>query len=315
MERGDAGRSGGMWLLSYGVTAGAVLCGRFGWVSALLGGAFGALVCRLCRGRGNIPAPVRWLQTLWLAVPLCVAANGASSLFPAAGSLYVPAVVLGLAWLLSRHSRRGVLCCCAIAGFFVLAAFGVVALFCLPDLRLQWLRPSFSWPETLAALAVGSGGMLLAQADREANPGPGWRWSAALAPAILAALVSGCLSWPLAARQASAFYTLSRAVSLFGVAERFEALIAACLTLGLCSACTLLLRAARGGDGIRAVLAISGLALTRVPVPPLAASAGTAVLWILLPLIFGKNTVDKAPRPWYYHRAREKNFEKDEKSS
>ncbi len=312
MDRGDPGRSGGMWLFSFGLTAGAVLCGRFGWLPALLGGTAGALVCRLCRDRQEPPAAVRAVQTLWLAVPLCVAANGAQALFPAGSdSLYVPSVVLGLAWLLSRHSRQGVRCCCAIAGFFVLGALGVVAVFCLPDLCLRWLRPSFSWQEVLAALAVGSGGMLLARADQEAKPGPTWRGAAALAPAALAALVSGCLSRPLAARQPSAFYTLSRAVSLFGVAERFEALIAACLTLGLCSACTLLLCAARGGDGQRALLSLTALALTRLPLPPLIASAGTVVLWVLTPLFFGRKTVDNGGPPCYYHQARKKTLKKE----
>ena len=307
MTGNDADRSAGLWLLSFSATTGAVLCGRVGWLPALLGGGLAALAYRFRLGRGRAPAAIWVVQTLWLAVPLRVAANGAAALFPAGGqSLYVPAVALGLGWLLCRHARGGVLACCAVAGFFVLGALGAVSLCAIPDLRLRWLYPAFSWGEVLIALAAGSGGMLLAEAIPAIRPGPGWRLAAALAPAAISALAVGCLSRPLAARQASAFYTLSRAVSLFGVAERFEALIAACLTLGICSACALLLRAACGGKTVRALLAAGALVLTRLPVPEVAAAAGTVFFWGVLPGIFAA----KHEKP---HS--EKKSKKDEKSS
>ncbi|MBR5430075.1 MAG: hypothetical protein IK116_06055 [Firmicutes bacterium] len=277
-------RSGGMWLLCFGVTAGAALCGRFDWLSALAGGVLGALACR-CDSRTH--TPLRVLQALWLAVPLCVGAQSARALFPdVAGSMYVPAVVLAMAWLLAQQSRGGLLACCAVVGFFVLGAVGIVSLCAVPKLTLRWLRPVPTLDGFLCALAIGAGGMLLAACGEE--PGPGWRWSALLAPAILSALAGGCLSRPLAARQASAFYTLSRGVSLFGVAERFEALIAACLTLGLCSACALILRAGRAllGSDWAILLIPAALALCLFPIPGLCMAAGTVVFWVILPALW-----------------------------
>ena len=303
----DADRSAGLWLLSCSASMGAMLCSRFGWLPALLGGGLGAVGFHLRMRGGEVPTAVRLLQTLWLAVPLSVAAKGATALFPAGGpSLYVPAVVLGLGCLLCCHERSGVLACCAVAGFFVLTALGIVALCSLADLHPAWLRPEFSWVQLLSALAVGSGGMLLAEAAPATRPGPGWRCAAALAPAVLSALAAGGLSRPQAARQASAFYTLSRAVSLLGVAERFEALIAACLTLGACSACTLLLRAACGGNRTRALLASVALILVRSPLPELPAAAGTVLLWGIIPAIFSKNRGKSNNR---------KKLKKEEKSS
>ena len=272
-----------MWLLCFGVTAGAALCGRFDWLSALLGGVLAALACRYA----GTPRALRVLRALWLAAPLCMGAKAAQALFPdVAGSLYVPAVVLALAWLMARQSRNGLLACCAVVGFFVLGAVGIVSVFSLPKLSLRWLRPAPTFDGFLCALAVGSGGMLLAECGE--RPGPGWRWSALLAPAILSALAGGCLSRPLAARQTSAFYTLSRGVSLFGVAERFEALIAACLTLGLCSACALILRAAREllkSDWSILLLPIA-LSLCIVPIPGPWIAAGTVLLWVVIPALW-----------------------------
>ena len=279
-------RSGGMWLLCFGVTAGAALCGRFDWLSALAGGALGALACRVS-AKGQLPRALGVLQALWLAVPLCVGARSAQALFPdVSGSLYVPAVVLALAWLMARQSRGGLLACCAVVGFFVLGAVGIVFLCALPKLTLRWLKPGLAIDSFLCAMAIGAGGKLLAACGEK--PGPGWRWSALLAPAMLSALAGGCLSRPLAARQASAFYTLSRGVSLFGVAERFEALIAACLTLGLCSACALILRAGRAllGSDWAILLIPAALTLCFVPIPGLWMAAGTAVFWVILPAIW-----------------------------
>ncbi len=289
-------RSGGMWLLSCMTAAGAALCGRFDWLSALGAGALGALLCS--RVRGRTPRALRTLRVVWLALPLSVLIQTARDLFPdAAGSLYVPAVVLALAWLLAKQPRGGLLACCAVVGFFVLGAVGLVAAFSLPKLTLRWLRPELTLNGFLCALAIGSGGMLLLETGE--RPGPGWIRSAYLAPAVLSALAGGCLSYPLAARQASAFYTLSRGVSLFGVAERFEALIAACLTLGLCSACALLLRTAR--DALRsdwaALLVPAALGLCFVPVPGVYISVGTSLLWVVLPAIFTqKRTCKKLPK-------------------
>ncbi|MBR4132454.1 MAG: hypothetical protein IKT99_05700, partial [Oscillospiraceae bacterium] len=56
-------RSGGMWLLCFGVTAGAALCGRFDWLSALAGGALGALACRVS-AKGQLPKALGVLQAL-----------------------------------------------------------------------------------------------------------------------------------------------------------------------------------------------------------------------------------------------------------
>lgn len=276
-------RSGGMWLLSFCVTAGTALCGSFDWLSALAGGVLGALAARLARDG----TPLRVLRVLWLAAPLSVGAQSARALFPdVSATPYVPVVVLALAWLLACQPRSGLLACCAVAGFFVLGAVGVVSLFSLPKLTLRWLIPAPSLNGFLCALAIGSGGTLLTECGEQ--PGPRWRWSACLTPAVLSALAGGCLSYPLAARQASAFYTLSRGVSLFGVTERFEALIAACLTLGLCSACALLLWAARRalGSDWAFLLIPAALGLCFFPIPGAYIALGTALLWVVFPTFF-----------------------------
>lgn len=295
-------RSGGMWLLSFAVTAGAALCGRMGWLSALVGGLVGIAVyeLKLRLPEGHTPGLIRALQVLWLAVPLAVFANTARDLFPdASNEIYVPLVVLALSWLLARHPRDGVLACCVIVGFFLLTAVAVVCVFSSPGIQWRWLKPSFDWVEALTAFSIVGGGMLLSVAMPGAKPGKLWRWIAFVSPAVLAALVAGCLSAPLAQQQDAAFYTLSRSISLFGVVERFEALVASCLTLGLCSACALMLHAARqmlserGQNGVTAFLCLAALGGSFLSISPVIPAVGTVLFWVLLPFIKNKKKVEK----------------------
>ena len=294
MNERSQNRSGGMWLLSFAVTAGAALCGHMSWLPTLVGG-LGAILLyelRLKRPVGKVPGLIAALQVLWLAVPLAVFAAVARDLFPdASNEVYVPLVVLALSWLLARHPRDGVLACCVIVAYFLLAAVAVVCVFSLPGLQWRWLSPSFDWMEALTALAFAGGGMALSSAVPGVKPGKLWRWIAFLCPAVIAAVVAGSLSEPLARQQDAAFYTLSRSISLFGVVERFEALVASCLTLGLCSACALLLHAARqlipskGRDGVTAFLCLAALGGTFLRISPMIPVLATILIWVLLPLI------------------------------
>ena len=280
-----------MWLLSTFVTMGAVLCGQLDWCSALVGSAAGFLLYSIVRTAGRLPRLMRAMQVLWLAVPLGVAAAGAAALFPdASNPFYVPAVVLALSWLLARQEREGVLACCTVVGFFVLAAVAIVVIFASPDLQWSWLSPSFHWENALLALTLGAGGMLLCEICPEGKPTLPWRIAGFLAPVLLCALTAGCLSPALAMRQESAFYTLSRSISVFGVVERFEALIAACLSLGIGSACAMMLHCARqllpqkGRDGVTAVLCLAALFGSVLSISWAILAGGTAILWLVFPL-------------------------------
>lgn len=302
MREESLNRSGGMWLLSFCVTAGAALCGHMSWLSALAGG-IGAILLyelRLKQPEGQVPGWIKALQVLWLAVPLGVLAAVARELFPdASNGVYVPLVVLALAWLLARHPRDGVLACCVIVAYFLLAAVAVVWVFALPGLQWHYLLPSFDWLESAMALSIASGGMALLTAVPGVKPGRAWRWVAFLCPVGIAAVVAGNLSRPLAAQQPGAFYALSRSISLFGVVERFEALVASCLTLGLCSACALLLHAARqlipskGRDGLTAFVCLAALCGSFLRLSPLIPVTGTILVWVLLPLIKNRKKMKK----------------------
>ncbi len=311
----------GMWLASFGICAGAILCGRLDWCSALASGIVLILLYWIDFRFKFPPTAVRILQTVWLVIPLYVCGRASAALFPDAGyPLYVPGIVLGLGWLLAERPGDGVRACCALIGYFVLAAVGIVSVFSATDLRWQWLKPSFSWEKLLIALSIGCGGMLVRTVYPQAKLKRSWCVAAFLTPTILSAIALGCLSPQLCVEEESAFYTLSRSISLFGVVERFEALIAACLTLGLCSVAALLFRAAgilcgRYARQTCAILFLSALGLICRPIAVEVCAIGTILIWIVLPVIFSlKNKKGLTRRIRYArirkHSAREKNLKK-----
>ena len=307
MPRESNPRAAGAWGLSFAVTAAVTVCAGLDWLSVLLGSA---LALALSRWRPAVPG---MLQLLWLPALLWVAGQSAGALFPDAQTgVYVPVVTLALAWLLARRAREAALACCAVVSFFVLGAVGFVLLLALPDVQLRWLAPRLQWEHVLLALAVGCGGPLLRAAVPDARPGLRWRAAGALAAPAAAAVTCGCLSPELARGQQLAFYTLSRSISLFGVVERFEALVASCVCMGCCTAAALILSALREGlrphcgetarDGWTLAAAALAALTPALPISSGVFLTATLILWVLLPLgtqlvVAGKQRKEKMQKP------------------
>jgi len=290
MAREPSARAAGAWELTFFLTAAATVCAGLDWLSVLIGCGASLLLCLLPERR---VVQVPRLALVWLPALLWVVARAAGALFSDAGNgSYVPAVVLALGWLLARRPRQAALACCAVLSFFVAAAAAVVLIFALPDVRLAHLAPQFSWQQCLVAFAVGCGPWLLRSAVGERSPG-GFSAAGHLLLPVTAAVVCGVLSPELARGEQVPFYTLSRSISLFGVVERFEALVAACVCMGCCSAAALILRAARtllpGDEKLRdwltAAACVGVVLCPKLPLPSAIFTAVTAILWVGLPCI------------------------------
>lgn len=281
-------RAAGAWELTAFLTAAATVCAGLDWLSVLVGAAASLLLCLLPGRRiGRIPR----LALLWLPVLLWVVARAAGALFPESGNgWYVPAVALALGWLLARQPGRAVLACSAILCYFVLAAVAVVLVFALPDVRLIHLTPRFSWQQALVAFASGCGAWLLRTATGERSPVGCSAISHLLLP-LTAVVVCGVLSPQLARGKVIAFYALSCSISLFGVLERFEALMAACVFLGCTSTAALILRAGRvllpcgevSRDWLTAAACTAVIFCPSLPLPSMLFTSVIAILWVIVP--------------------------------
>ena len=117
-----------------------------------------------------------------------------------------------------------------------------------------------------------------------------------LAGAGVSLLTAGVLSPAVATNIQGAFFEMIRGISILGVAERFEAVVAAAMTLGWFCLLSLLLTAAghlgetlhqgwgRPTVWLTALLAAAGQAWAR-EVSPWFSALGALVFWCLLPLL------------------------------
>ena len=109
---------------------------------------------------------------------------------------------------------------------------------------------------------------------------------------VLSLFTVGTLSQGVAETVSWPFYESGKSLSIFGVAERFEAFISVASTMGYFALYSLLLSAlghmaqhtfGRGKAGIICGAAASGVFMLLPALPPVVVSMGVLTLWILLP--------------------------------
>ena len=230
------------------------LCCRVSWPWALLGGLGAAatlsgltvLAERRRQEDGGANRAALLLPVLALGAG-CAAWESGFAFPETARSPLAAAFVLGLALAALRLGPAAAGRCAGILLWITGALYGTVLLFSLPQLRTQWLRPAGTVGDAAAvwaALLPPGAALCLARRLGEDQRLPHWPWWAAAALAAAASAVTGGILSPPLAREAEAFRTLARGVSVLGVIRRFEALVnGAQLMSGFCL-CTLLLAAA-----------------------------------------------------------------------
>ena len=174
--------------------------------------------------------------------------------------------------------------------------FAVLVAFAVPEVEWRNLRPENRGDGSTAAavLLLPAAAALL---PRKKGRSP-WLWGLGLAiiGAGVSLLTAGVLSPAVATNIQGAFFEMIRGISILGVAERFEAVVAAAMTLGWFCLLSLLLTAAghlgetlhqgwgRPTVWLTALLAAAGQAWAR-EVSPWFSALGALVFWCLLPLL------------------------------
>lgn len=293
--------------LSAGI--GAAACG-LGWVWVLAGGAAVTLYyiymdkrLRPCGLAALLPA--KWgaagrvtaaLVLVWTVLVMGWTALLADAAFPMVDGF--PSLGWILLLLAAVGCRKGPGACARCAGvlcLFLVALYGTVAGFALPDVQWRELGPAGQWQDGVWALGVfllpGAVWYLPCRRSRKKTA---WVLMLALpvCAALLAAVTAGVLTPELAGELSAPLYTLAQSVSLFGVLERIEPLLSAAMTMGVFClltvqgcACGALGRSLGLGKwvGPAACVAACGVMFpTRLlPLPVL--TAGCAVFWMVIP--------------------------------
>lgn len=293
------------WLAG-GLSAAVAACAcGIGWVWVLAGGLAGCAyylyIDRKLPDCGLAPllsAPGAVLSWLWTAAALAWAANLADRAFPMVdGDPLLGWVMLALAAWGSWKGAGSCARCAGVLCLFLMVLYGIIAVFAVPDIQWENLRPTGSWMDGAWVLGL----FLLPAAvwygpvpRRAGKPVWGMALLLPLAAAALSAVTAGVLSPRLAASLPVPLYTLAESVSLFGVIKRMEPLLSAAITMGvfcllsaMASGCRILaerFRLGRWGGAAACVLAAALMGPAReIGLPEI--TVGGVILWGILPLL------------------------------
>lgn len=228
-----------------------------------------------------------WLltvQKMWAAVMVGVVLGWSGVYWDGlAFGKIAPLILLALAlWTISVPGKASRIGCVLLWPLAML--LGVVLLTGLSEIDPAFLKPKWRFPslDLLALFLVPS------------SRGKEAAWKLPVAAIVISIITAGVLSPEVSEAVQSGIYELSRSLSLLGVAERFESLIAAAMTMGFYSFITYLLETGEKGRNVWGYAAIAALIyLFRIPLEGWVLAVGSVLFWLILPHIVVDKKISK----------------------
>ncbi len=272
-----------------------------GWVFAAIAGVICSVIVW---GAVRLTAGADWkpwfcaVEVIWLAIALAICAGEAAGSWPMGDAWpVVPLVMLALAgW----SAQKGPQVASRVAGvLFFLILIGYVPIFGAGAGQADWgeLLPRWGRDDGTAGFWLLMPGVAAFLPWQKRRMGKALAGTVAFG-IIAAGITCGVLTPALAQMVDTPFYEMSRSLSLLGMAERFEALVCALLTVGWYAALSLLLSAGgclfgriwKGKEPVGVwclTLAAAAAVLCRLRTWGLLPAIGAAVFWIALPMLAG----------------------------
>ncbi len=276
----------------------AALVGGANWISvaaiAAVCGIVSWLVCRFCDVSND--SVLCLIQIIWLGTFLGGIAGMSADCWED-GRPYpiVPLVLLTLAAFGAKDGGAKASRVNGVLLWFVMPILGIVFAAGAPSVQLQWLIPRWELPVALIPiLLIPCLGAFFPREERQ------FSWIAPVVggtfAVLLAVFISGSMSPKVAAQTENAFYEYCKGINLFGVAERFEAIISCALTMGWFALFSLMFSAAGhladtahpgwGRAGVWGCAAIAAaVSLLGLRVGALMATGTSVFLWVIVPVL------------------------------
>lgn len=285
------------WLASALIPVLLQLSGGIGWPSALLVVSVCSAATAAVWKWGRMPTnPVLGaIQSVYIVVLISQLLPRAAAGWPGDNYPAVPLILLALAaWSAQRGASAAARVGCVLFWFVLLIYLAVICAG-INKVKIDWLRPTavnISW-STLTMLLIPSTALNL---RRESNEG----LSRFLLPGVFllagTAITAGVLSAQQAQRFFDPFYTVSQCLDLFGVAQRFEAVLSAGMTAGwfclltyLLAQCAVCAEKIKRGWGRIAVYVCAtgaaGLMLCNMHISWWIQTILASVFWVVIPIL------------------------------
>ena len=222
------------WILTATVPAILSAIGRNGWLTALVTGLVCATITSVLLSGSEKEYP-KWLYAIELVWAIFflggVAKTSAACWADAETPMGIPVILLALAAFASYrgplHSAR----VGATLAWLVLPILGFVALSGTMDFHVDWIRMKLEVPDGMLVglLMVPSLGIFVPRKCSKIR----WVGVVLCVVAVAGALLAdGTMGIATAEIVPNTFYEFSKGITLFGVAERFEAVVACVITAG-----------------------------------------------------------------------------------
>lgn len=285
------------WTFAAVVPTAIQLLSGASWLAVLLAVLL-SLLCVLLRVRwGTMPASRWYGMVLWgiSSLLLGVLMQESIKCWPRSGHDAVALILIILAlWSalkgVEAASRVGcVLFCLFAVTYLILSAAGV------KDMQIKWLKPIRTDVSGLGCVVLLTPALAAFHSDKK-HPMTVKLPLIGLFCALAAIVTVGVLSPEIAANKEYAFYEMTRSLTLFGQARRFEAILSAVGTTGWFVLATLYLticgRMAEGLNpkwGRKGIILAAAVAVVCVifelDIPEIILLAFAAILWVLIPIL------------------------------
>lgn len=287
------------WLLTAMSAPLATIAGKSDWLINLITGAVCCGVCWLISKLADSRKRNPWLsaaQWVWMTLALAGIIGQSKQMWPDAGEgNLIPIVILVLgAWSVHGGVRRARAAGATLIWFvWILFAFAFTA--GIKDVKLSYLVPSMDRldPVLLFVYLLPLVTMFLPGNEGKKD----WLWMVIILTFGVAssALTFGVLSETVVKTHPNPFYEMSRSLSLFGVARRFEAVVASAVTIGWYALASMMISAAVqlageineewcGWSGWVTAAAAAAV-LCGFTISGVTLVIGSIVFWVILPIL------------------------------
>ena len=234
------------WILAAAIPPLLSVAGRNEWIAVALLTVVCAILCYCVISCVKSPCP-KWLcavEIAWIVLLLGgFAKTSAACWAEVDGFPVVPIVLIFLCALSAQCGAMHAARTGATLLWFTLPVLAIVALAGLTDLEPGWIQSNAEIPDGTLTGILLLPCVVAFLPLRSAKTG---RWLGLILGVVAvgaALLMQGTMGTETAKNAANSFYEFSKGVTLFGVAERFESLIACALTIGWFALYSLLLSA------------------------------------------------------------------------
>lgn len=286
------------WILVASVGPLLGIAGRNSWLTTLVVMLACGIIaaCVMTYGSSKAPRWVSIIQLLWLITFLAGVAPQSETCWESKNTIpVIPIALLLLSAWGAQHGAQGAARACAVLLWLIIPVFGLILLAGAGDVHPAWVNNKIKTPDgLLPALAFLPCLVMFLPAEQYRKP----RFVIpiiGIITVLAAAWLNATMGQAAAQDAGNGFYEYSKGVTLFGVAERFEAVVACVLTGSWFALMTLLLSALHslsegimtgwGRVAVWTAALIASVLMCNLHIPSYLLAVGNLIFWGLLPLL------------------------------